>query len=295
MKIDSVNQAAVNPQKIKDEILKAKEAQAVVEEQPGQIEEQMPVVENDETADRQEDMPGVLRLLQEGHFKGVAALRLSINFHEEIMLIQNGEVKAAVERDISIVVTAVRGKIDDFSTNESLTEEQRAAIADFTNLFETDVNTAKDKFANGESRTFDDLTEELREAFNKLVEAIRALFEPLTEQTQPEAEQTVELTLENSDTVEEPIGEENQQPAESTEPQADIWSFVDEFISSMSQIFDDAMTQFSEGINNTNFLPPLTEPSGNGKAYDKFMAIYNDVYGLNPESIDAEAGEEITV
>ncbi len=27
-------------------------------------------------------------------------------------------------------------------------------------------------------------------------------------------------------------------------------------------------------------LPPLSEPQGNGRAYEKFLATYNELYGL---------------
>ena len=71
-----------------DEVRKKAKSQAVVEEPP--------VAEEPEPTDGEEtqEARGVLRLLQEGHFKGVADLRLRVNFAEELAGIELPELSA---------------------------------------------------------------------------------------------------------------------------------------------------------------------------------------------------------
>lgn len=51
--------------------------------------------------------------------------------------------------------------------------------------------------------------------------------------------------------------------------------------------FDAALDGLGNALSGATVLPPLSEPSGNGKAYEKFLAIYNDLYGV------ATGGEEL--
>lgn len=71
-----------------DEVRKKTKSQAQIEE-PVVAEEPEPT-EGEET----QEARGVLRLLQEGHFKGVADLRLRINFAEELAGVELPEPSA---------------------------------------------------------------------------------------------------------------------------------------------------------------------------------------------------------
>ena len=58
------------------------------------------------------------------------------------------------------------------------------------------------------------------------------------------------------------------------------------------QAFDDLQS----GLTGTSALPPISEPSGNGKAYAKFLAIYESMQaGAAVETVpsDAPAPEEV--
>jgi len=48
---------------------------------------------------------GVLRLLQEGHFKGVADVRLRINFHEELTAIAHENLVPVVEGKVAGIIS----------------------------------------------------------------------------------------------------------------------------------------------------------------------------------------------
>ena len=48
--------------------------------------------------------------------------------------------------------------------------------------------------------------------------------------------------------------------------------------------FDAALAELVEGMRTTQVLPELSPPNGNGKAYAKFLAIYQELWGLDQPS-----------
>ncbi len=43
------------------------------------------------------------------------------------------------------------------------------------------------------------------------------------------------------------------------------------------------MAELRDSMSSVSVLPPLSEPSGKGAAYEKFLAIYNELRGIEPE------------
>ncbi|GAG28055.1 unnamed protein product [marine sediment metagenome] len=48
------------------------------------------------------------------------------------------------------------------------------------------------------------------------------------------------------------------------------------------------MDDLTTAVSAANVLPPLSEPNGNGVAYDKFLAIYNEMRGIVPDTLNSE-------
>ena len=53
---------------------------------------------------------GVLRLLQEGHFKGVADVRLRINFHDELAAIEQAHLRASAQENTVPLTESLRNR-----------------------------------------------------------------------------------------------------------------------------------------------------------------------------------------
>jgi hypothetical protein len=85
---------------------------------------------------------------------------------------------------------------------------------------------------------------------------------------------------------EPPAPEEPITPGEPAGP--DEQSLLQSFIDELTAAFGTAVDEFISALNATSVLPPLSQPSGNGVAYQKFLAIYNDMLGL----VGGEAPEE---
>ncbi|MBA7626383.1 hypothetical protein ES703_33831 [subsurface metagenome] len=75
-------------------------------------------------------------------------------------------------------------------------------------------------------------------------------------------------------------------PPEPTPP-ADSGPDWQGFIDNLQSSFSGAMDDLTTAVSAVSMLPPLSEPSGNGVAYDKFLAIYNEMRGIVPETVDS--------
>jgi len=52
------------------------------------------------------------------------------------------------------------------------------------------------------------------------------------------------------------------------------------FIQGLKEAFNSALAELTNSLAEMKVLPELSEPQGNGVAYDKFLDIYNQMSGL---------------
>lgn len=72
---------------------------------------------------------GVIRNLQEGHYRGVADVRLRINFHEQLRSMEQEQSAANVEDAINQLESTTQSEIVTLLANEQISEEQAAAVS----------------------------------------------------------------------------------------------------------------------------------------------------------------------
>lgn len=225
--------------------------------------------------DQSDGQRGVIRLLQEGHFKGVSDVRLRINFFDEIAALETAQLQTVTQEKTDGVLASVATVVTSFLEGNDPTEEQSTAIADAQQAFEQAIADAEDK------------TQALNDAFAALVAALQTIFTPPPDaETQPATEPS-DQTLE--ETTDEPPSEPEEPPEEL--PPADPGPDWLTFIQNLQAAFDAAMDQLNSAVNSTSALPPLSEPTGNGGAYDKFLAIYNQMRGIEPTDHDLDQSE----
>lgn len=300
MKIDGVN----NSQGMKIFHAKKSEltepaADQVPQEPPNssEIDEPSPVEpEQVNQEDDSGDSKGVLRLLQEGHFKGVADVRLRINFFDKLAALEATQKQAVTEEKMGGVLESLNGVVDSFLADNELTEEQSAGISEAQESFIQAVNEADDPAGAAE------------DAFAAFIEALRGLFAipvETVEQEVPATEEKVEET-EPADGAEEqeiPVveqGAEETEPTDGTEEQsgepepvqpAESGPDWQGFIENLQAALTTAMEELTSSINAVSVLPPLSEPSGNGVAYEKFLAIYNEMLGVGETGNNLDESE----
>ena len=206
---------------------------------------------------------GVLRNLLEGHFKGVSDVRLRINFFEELAAIEAAKIQTVTAEKVPGVLESIGGVVTSFLEDENeLTEEQVASVMEL-----------HEQFAQATGEYQGEPAVDLTSIFDEFVEALRNLFTP--EQT-PEENTTPET--ENNDTTE---GSSTTDAPWLT------------FLGDLQSAFTAASNELTKAVTGLQILPELSEPNGNGVAYEKFLAIYNDLRGLNTAAAELPTNEQV--
>jgi hypothetical protein len=240
------------------------------------------------------DAKGVIRNLLEGHFKGVSDVRLRINFFDKLAAIEAGQLQSAAEENVDGVVQAVAAVIgtpavEGESEGES-TPELPADVLEFQDTFAQTVNQLKEDFLAAEAPSTAALVEGIQSAFDVFIAALEAA---LASDTGDMASQEAEP----EDGGEEPadVDAAAEQGGEVTEPPATLESEpgTEGFIAELRAAFEAAMDELINAFGQVAVLPELSEPSGNGVAYEKFLAIYNEMRGITPADEASQPAEPL--
>ncbi len=230
---------------------------------------------------------GVLRLLEEGHFKGVADVRLRINFHQAITQRQTAQLKEAAREGVGGVVEAVASEINTLIESGHLDDEQAAALGELLSPFEASIQEAGTSLQASDTPNLEELTSVLQDAFDTLQASVQALF--------ASEEATLDVAspspaAEGVASAEAPADGGDTSEADNSEDDPVLLS---DFLSRLAETFTHALGGLHETIQSTDVLPPLSEPNGNGKAYARFVAQYNElrssagVYGASNVDLSA--------
>lgn len=250
MKVDGVSLQSEQVFKAKMPVSAQLELEEIPQDSPptAQIDEPSPTGPQSDiqNTDDTEDGKGVLGLLQEGHFKGVSDVRLRINFIEQLNAIEAAKLQAVAEQKVNAVLESVGGVVNSFLAAEEneLTEEQTAGVSEL-----------QETFVQAVSGYTNEPVTDLNNAFDEFVKALRDLF-TLPAQTQ---EENTTTEAESPDAPELP------------------WQT---FIEDLQSAFTTATNELTQAFAEARILPELSEPNGNGVAYEKFLAIYNELRGL---------------
>jgi hypothetical protein len=271
------------------------------------------VSEAPETENSAERQKGVLRQLQEGHFTGVADVRLRINFHDEISAMENEQLKSVADGETNKFINT----ITDFLNPQEQKDEDLAPIIDAfivdaknVDAFIADAENAKADFLGKENPSIDSLLDDLEAAFKKLLAGLDGLIqETVAEAPAPvlaeeivetvidsanEGEPVVSVLAEETPVVELPVEELPEAPVPEepiamdepvvveppVEAEDNAAAQIAQLIEDLTSLFDTAVGELKDTLSNTSALPELSEPNGNGVAFEKFLNIYNDLYGI---------------
>lgn len=200
-----------------------------------------------------ESCKGVLNLIQEGHFKGVADVRLRINFADELAAIEQNRTTQDVNQKVDGIVEAVTSALTSAPLNEPLFDS-------YIDPFEQAINKSKEDYLSAENQSESILIDGLNAAVENLV---ASLTQALTSNT-----------TENH--------EEGNVPVDGGTYEA---TPVSDLISELRAIVSTGMDDLTQALTGVNILPELSGPNGNGVAYEKFLAIYNEM-NASPEPVD---------
>ena len=162
--------------------------------------------------------------MQEGHFKGVADVRLRINFHDELTAIEADQLKTAAQENIEGLISSLAAT----TAPEALAEAPQLQQA-----FADAVQQAKSDFLSAEPPSKADLIASLNAAFQAFIEGLSPATEPAEgavaglEETGDETEDALEPGEEENPAQVESVGQEGGEfpgpaPAKAPATQKDI-------------------------------------------------------------------------
>ncbi|MFH1370642.1 MAG: hypothetical protein ABII09_05080 [Planctomycetota bacterium] len=123
-------------------------------------------VDSVEQSSEDNGVKGVLRLLQEGHFKGVADVRLRINFHDELAAIEGAQLRTVSDEQIGGLTESVGPNLQALVDSGEITQEQADEAID---TFGQGANEAIESFLTGKIQSKDALISEIQSVFDAFV------------------------------------------------------------------------------------------------------------------------------
>lgn len=216
-----------------------------------------PPINSEKKTESVGDQKGVIGLLLDGHFKGVADVRLRINFHDELEQLNNAALSEALQTQSESLTSSINAVFDNFLNSADLSDDIKSQILDYQTTFNKSLSDLVTGFEQNTDTT--SAKSDLELAYATLRESISS------------------LSLDSADTEQQDAATISDTVVEAADP-------IKNFLTSLDSTFNDALESLSQNLDSASILPPLSTPSGNGKAYDKFLNIYKSLYSLNDSS-----------
>jgi hypothetical protein len=208
---------------------------------------------------------GVLRLLESGHFegKGVADVRLRINFYDQVQALDKAKAQEATQQAVDGLGEFVANTIAEYS---KIPEDVATGLKAFE-----DVLTALD--TNETDST--SIGSAVRMAFANFATSFRGTPDSGVE-SESEQVPAAESSSDNSTSVSD-VTIAVASPEEG-ELEFDVEALV--------SILEEGLSNFESSLALTTEARQFVRPEGNGKAFDKFLAIYES---LSAEEVQQDA------
>jgi hypothetical protein len=231
---------------------------------------------------------GVIRLLQAGHFKGVADVRLRINFHEEITALEQAQAARVAEEGISSLMDSINGEIGGFLQTAEIDEETAAAVSEAAEILNASFSEMSENLG-ADYAGANNLISSLQAGYDDFISTVNAGAVEQPEEDTGETEKII-TTQEN-----EIVPAENNEISDPEEepPAEEPLSPLEQFLAGLTENFSAGLDELQMSLMEVNVLPELSEPNGNGKAYEKFVSIYNALTEPETESVPSSL-EDIT-
>jgi hypothetical protein len=196
---------------------------------------------------------------------------------------ENEQLKSVADGETDKFINTITSVFE----SEALNDEDLTAIID---AFMADTEKAKTDFMMDDNPSTDKLLNDLKTAFEGLIVGLKGLIP----ETVDEAPAQV-LTEEIVETVIGTGGEEpvvsvpDEEPLVIDEPDVGVLSVeaednttgqITQLIEELTSLFDEAEGGLRDILDSTRVLPEISEPAGKGVAFEKFLNIYNDLYGI---------------
>ena len=259
------------------------------------------------------EIPGVIRNLLEGHFKGVSDVRLHINHFEALQAIEQEQLQAVIEDDAATLESIALNLAQLLNYTEEPTAPQETsediasanvqAPADSEGLTQDQQDSADNASEKvNELLTFENQS---KDTLLTLVTDLQSTLTGLADSLNPPLPSTINETLQTPvvplDDGEPQIpgaeaaqGQEGQGETPPVDSPSAFEILVSDFIEQLNSVFLIALDELTESLSQVEVFTELSEPNGNGSAYDKFLTIYNDLLATG-ESNNESPGLDSTI
>lgn len=226
---------------------------------------------------------GDFSLLQAGHFKGVAEVRLSIKLHIELSGVQQNTAHARASEAIADLDETMTHALE--AVPEGSDKAQVKAIKAAQNQFSDSIQSAAQNLHSGDV-SHEAFISEISEAYEKLAAQVQSALTGAPSVS--DKKDTPELKV-----VDAPVARMDEEGHDIEHDHADdlhpedgvVATDTEQYVANLGQVFNDAISgiraDFASAINAPEFQPP----SGNGGAFEKFLNIYREL-------VDAMTGDE---
>lgn len=239
---------------------------------------------------------GVIRNLQEGHYKGVAQLRLSVVHAERFQQAASQEAANVIGTEGDNLTSSVREKIESIyipsevvaaSTEPAVPENVETAIKEF----EAAVASSQEGPEN-EPPTIETFEELYSTAFLDLLGKLGD-SQPVAVQAIPSERNEGGIAI--SELVEDTA--ESQPTTTGVEQEATgVAADLEELKVWFNGELDSSVEQILSQINTISTPPLPSQPTGNGAAYEKFLLAYENLYGTTEQqTVSTPPGETNTI
>lgn len=228
---------------------------------------------------------GVIRNLMEGHFKGVADLRLRINFADQIAALEERRQTEMVGERTGDLLAQTREKLADLGETGLLHEEQQQSVDRLTEALAGDVES----LLGGEQPDGKGLALELQSVFAQFAAGLEAaLSSEATEEGSGTESGAIDAA--DADAVLSGANEGVTPAADGSVADAENSPVAEDpllvFVEGLRSSFTAALTTLEEDLGSLDVLPELSGPEGRGAAYEKFLSIYQAMSGAQPDPGD---------
>jgi len=241
--------------------------------------------------DEPAEIPGVLRNLQAGKFKGVADVRLRIVFQQQLAELAEQQAIARASEGSDTMVSNLAAEIRSFTNAapavDTDTAETGPVAADTEATGASAIDMAIGDFqesvgnatsALGDGLDLADYGATLQAAFDTLAGELENALTP----AQSEIETSLEVAVQEGEAADLNLTVTAEISGETDTDSTG----VTEFLASLREMFSQELGRLLESAETRDILPELSEPRGNGQAFDKFKAIYDELNAVDADTKD---------
>jgi hypothetical protein len=217
---------------------------------------------------------GVMRLLDEGHFKGVAELRHRIHHFEMLA----AEAKASAGDSLATPLTALTQSLSDqlgaAAADPSMNPSAAEAIGELKSEFELVMQGIA---ASAADVDFADMRDSLELAFAGLVEKLAAALAAPIQAEEDAVAISVPVVDKAQLTLKEPDLTSIDADTAFPPPEEKAGLDIDGLVASLTDAFRAGLSDLTSTYTVAASLPDPAPAPGKGKAYAKFLAVYNEL------------------